>query len=126
MITIDGTVFNVPFKTLKRKANKLFKMAERAEDGHLEAQLIGTFYNFDLEFAQSLTNMGDYAALWDIINSAVVFHDVILPNENSGASFEAYFGDANDDIIKTVGVTNYYRNLTVSVIQRSPSEVPTP
>jgi hypothetical protein len=124
MITIDSVPYDIPFKMLKRHGNKLYKAGERTNDGNFQGELIGVYFNYDLEFGQSLNNVGVYNALWTKLNEAVIFHDVIIPNENGDASFEAYFGDTADDEVKQDGVTSYFRNLTVSIIQRGPSLVP--
>ena len=124
MITIDGTPFTTPHKTISRKFDQLYKYAERTEDGILHSELIGGFANYEMEFGQSLNDLADYAALYLKITEPTESHTVLIPNENGGAAFDAYFANVRDELVKIVGTTNYFRNLSCSVIAIAPSRTP--
>lgn len=124
-LTIDGTTYNLPLKVVNRTASSLFKIAERTADGHLHTETIGWFYNFDVEVGMSANNVTDYAALWVKLTEPVESHEITMPNESGSLTFDCYFADINDTVMKwNEGGVNYFKNLSFSVIGISPARVP--
>jgi len=119
-ITIDSIAYDLPFKAIKRKADTLYKYAERTEDGVLHSELIGVYFNYDLEIGMSKYNVSDYAALYLKLTEPVETHTISLLS----TTFDCYFANINDEAVKIKGATNYFRNLSFSVIAISPSRVP--
>jgi hypothetical protein len=124
MITIDSTPFDLPIKTINRKADLLYKFAERTDDGVLHSELIGVYYNYDLEVGQSSNNTVDYAALWVKLTEAVESHYVVMPDEDGTKSFWCYFANIKDEVKVWKADQNYFRNLSFSVIAISPAVTP--
>jgi hypothetical protein len=122
-ITIDSTMYDIPIKVVNRKADTLYKYAERTEDGVLHSELIGVYYNYDLECGMSANNVTDYAALWLKLTEPVESHTIVLPDESDTLTFDCYFANVRDEVTKT-GATNYFRNLSFSVIAISPARTP--
>lgn len=123
MIQIDGVTYNIPYKVVNRKAELLFKYAERTEDGVLHSELIGVYYNYDLQMGMSANNVSDYAALWVKLTEPVETHEIILPDESGTLTFDCYFAGIKDEVSHE-GATNYFRNLSFSVIAVSPARTP--
>ena len=122
-IVIDSTTYNVPLKVVTRKADFLYKYAERTEDGVLHSELIGVYYNFDVEVGMSTNNVTDYAALFLKLTEAVETHQITLQAPSSYTTFSCYFANVKDEVAKDKG-TPYFRNLSFSVIAISPARVP--
>ncbi len=123
-IVIDSITYAIPYKVVKRKADMLYKFAERTEDGTLHSELIGVYYNFDLEMGQSANNATDYTALWIKLTEPVESHEVTLPDETAdGLTFDAYFANITDEVVKEE-TPNRFRNLSFSVIAISPARTP--
>ena len=123
-IIIDSTSYDVPVLSLKRSADILDKYAERTENGVLHRELIGVYFNYKLKLGQTL-NKSVYDALWTKLTEAVEFHTVTVPNEDGyDYTFTAYFAGVGDEleIIKATG--NFWRDLTVNFIAKSPAIVP--
>jgi hypothetical protein len=118
-IVIDSTTYDVPLKVINRKSESLFKYAERTEDGILHSELIGIYFNYDLEVGMSKNNVSAYAALYLRLTEPVETHEVVI----LGDTFNCYFAGIRDEVAKT-GATNYFRNLSFSVIAISPARVP--
>jgi hypothetical protein len=118
-IVIDSTTYNVPVKVINRKADMLYKFAERTEDGVLHSELIGIYYNYDFSVGMSLNNATDYAALFVKLTQAVNSHTITV----LGTTFDCYFANIKDEVAKT-GSTNYFRDLSFSVIAISPALTP--
>lgn len=126
-ITIDGTTYNIGIKVVNRKVDTLDKYAERTEDGVLQREIIGVYYNFDAECAMSRNNVADYAALFLKLSEPTEFHTIAdAPGAPSGfGTFECYFANIRDEAYKWKNDgTQYFRNLSFSVIARSPARTP--
>ena len=92
-IIIDSITYSVPFVSLTRTADPLDKYAERTEDGNLHRELIGIYFNYQMQFGAPTTSaeLSAYQALWAKITEATEFHTVTLPDELGDYEFEAYF-----------------------------------
>ncbi len=130
MITIDGENFNVPLLSIKETADFLDKYAERTEDGVLQREIIGVYYNYQLTFGRpiSTTDITEYANLWLKLTEPVPFHDVTVPDVNSTGdtlTFTAYFAGVSHEIRKAKpSAAAFWKNLTVNFISKSPSRTP--
>lgn len=120
MITIDGVVYNVPVISLKRSADFLDKFAERTIDGKLHRELIGVYYNYQIQFGRAPT-IAAYNALWDKLTEPEEFHTVIVPDEEGTRTFSAYFSNIKDEMVRWSDDGNYFKRLTVNFIARQPA-----
>lgn len=119
MIEIDGTAYNVPVLKLARKAEFLDKFAQRTEDGGLERELIGVYFNYQLELGGTL-DVAAYAALWDKLTEPVEFHTLRLPAESGWLTFTAYVAGVADELLRQ-GAAHHFTGLTVEFIAKSPA-----
>jgi hypothetical protein len=120
MITIDGTEYNVPIVSLKRKAEFLDKYAERTVDGKLHRELIGMYVNYNIQFGTG-ADVAEYAALWEKITEPEEFHDVIIPDGDGTHSFEGYFSNISDKMFRYKDPQAFYKELTLNIISRDPT-----
>lgn len=125
MVIIDGVKFNIPIVSLKRKGQFLDKYAKRTEDGNLQRKLIGVFYNYSLKLGRS-TTIGDaeYQRLWNKLTEPVEYHTVTVPGGDGTYTFTAYFSDVSDELMAQHAQENYWQNLTVDFIAKSPARKP--
>lgn len=121
MIVIDGITYDVPVVSVKRTADFLDKYAERTEDGVLHRELIGVYFNYQLQFGSNGVSPTEYAALWTKLTEPVEFHTVTVPDESGDFTFTAYFANVSDEIRKTTGAANFWKNLTVNFIAKAPA-----
>jgi hypothetical protein len=118
-IVIDSTTYAIPLKAVSRKADMLYKFAERSEDGVLHSEPIGVYVNYDCEAGMSANNVSDYAALFLKLSEPVSSHTITI----LGNTFDCYFAGVKDEVVKD-GATPYFRNLSFAVIAISPTVVP--
>lgn len=125
-IVIDSTTYNIPILSIKRKAEFLDKYAERTEDGILHRELIGVYFNYELQFGRTGA-LSDYANLWAKLTEATEFHTVTVPDFNGTGGqyqFQAYFSSVSDELRKESATQTFWKNLTVNFIAKSPELVP--
>ncbi|MDD4390584.1 MAG: hypothetical protein PHW03_07260 [Eubacteriales bacterium] len=120
MIKIDGKTYNVPVVSIKRKADFLDKYAERNEEGDLLRELIGVYFNYQLQFGKT-TDTEEYEKLWDKLTEPIEFHTVTVPDESGDYTFKAYFSNVGDEIRKQAATKNYWRSLTVNFTAKTPA-----
>lgn len=120
MVIVDGEAYDIPVIGLSRKADFLDKFAERTESGDLERELIGVFFNYQLQLGTTYDTT-EYARLWDKLTEPVEFHTVTVPDEDGSYTFIAYFSNVGDELRTSENSKNYWQNLTVNFTAKSPA-----
>ncbi len=122
MLYIDGIGYKIDVLSVKRTADFLDKYAERTENGDLERELIGVYFNYKLQLGPGIDRT-EYARLWDKITEPVEFHEVTVPDEDGDYTFTAYFSNVADELLRKVAEKNYWKNLTVNFIAKKPARI---
>jgi len=120
MIKIDGIDYNVPIASLTRTADFLDKFAERTADGVLHRDLIGVYYNYEIEFGRA-PSMAEYTLLYQKLTEPEEFHTITLPDEDGDLTFSGYVSGIRDELIRIRGSERYWMKLSCSVVAQSPS-----
>lgn len=124
-IIVDGTYFDIPLVSLKRRADFLDKYAERPEDGDLLRELIGVYYNFDLTVGTS-SDFGDtdYDFFWDFMTRPVPFMEFSLPVKNGYYNFRGYISSVSDEYKKILSNEAEFTGFTCKMTAKRPARVP--
>ena len=122
MMYIDGIGYKIDVLSVKRTADFLDKYAERTENGDLERELIGVYFNYKLQLGPGIDRT-EYARLWDKLTEPVEFHEVTVPDEDGDYTFTAYFSNVADELLRKVAEKNYWKNLTVNFIAKKPARI---
>ena len=122
MLHIDGIGYKIDVLSVKRTADFLDKYAERTENGDLERELIGVYFNYKLQLGPGIDRT-EYARLWDKLTEPVEFHEVTVPDEDGDYTFTAYFSNVADELLRKVAEKNYWKNLTVNFIAKKPARI---
>lgn len=124
LIIIDGEpAYEVPLKKVTIKADALDKYAERTVDGDLRREMIGVYYNYELEFASGYKFPEEYKRLWAKITEAEEFHTITLWDENGPLTFEGYFANPQNEMLRIKNGVTYWKSMTVSVVAKKPTKV---
>jgi len=123
LIIIDSVTYGVPIKKLTIKADALDKYAERTVDGDLHREMIGIYYNYEIEFASGYKFPDEYKLLWDKITEAEEFHEITLWDENGTHTFDGYFANPQNEMLRIKDGTTYWKSRTVSVVSKKPTKV---
>lgn len=124
-IIVDGTYFDIPMVSLKRSADFLDKYAERTEDGVLQRELIGVYYNYTLTVGTS-SDFGDtnYDAFWDKMTEPVEFHQISVPTNNGYYTFTGYISSVSDEYEKILDNEATFTGFTCKFTAQSPARTP--
>lgn len=124
-IYIDGTYFDVPLTKVKRKAPALDKYANRNEAGDLEREMIGVYFNYEMELGDEIDfPSGVYQSLHTKLTQATPFHTITLPEYSGSTTFTAYASETDDEWDRVTKNRVYYKNLTFKFIAKSPRYTP--
>lgn len=124
-ISVDGTYFDIPMVSLKRTADFLDKYAERSEDGDLQRELIGVYYNYTLTVGSS-TAFGetDYDDFWDKMTEPVEFHEISIPTRSGNYVFTAYISSVSDEYEKILNNKAEFKGFTCKFTAKKPARTP--
>ena len=122
MLYIDGIGYKIDVLSVKRTADFLDKYAERTENGDLERELIGVYFNYKLQLGPGV-DRAEYARMWDKLTEPGEFHEVTAPDEDGDYTFTAYFSNVADELLRKVAEKNYWKNLTVNFIAKKPARI---
>lgn len=127
MIIIDGITYDVNIVSLDETCDFLDKYAERTENGKLQRELIGCYFNQRLVFGAPVTTAErtEMAALWNKLTEATEFHEVTVPDEDGiSFTFNAYFANVTRSLRKEVNAKTFWQNMTVNFIAEEPAITP--
>ena len=116
--SIDGTTYAVPIIEMQRKGDILDLTARRREDGVLERDVIGTYYNFSIKIGFIRDNTVR-KNLWEKLTEPVASHNIQLPGQDE--AFEGYFGSVKDDVIVITDNGILTKGLSFNVVCTNPS-----
>ena len=123
IVTVDGTSYDVrvPAGGLKRSFQVLDgENAGRTLSGRMVRDIIGTFYNYELQIYPIVGKYSDYDALYRVLSAPDDSHMVILPYGQETLTFEAYVTSGQDTLSRKTAKESYWTGLTVQFIAMEP------
>lgn len=126
LLTIDGHQFDVMLIKINRTADILDKYAYRTIDGDLKREIIGTYYNYSLEFAYN-DDPEKYDSLWERLTAPEAFHNITIVNTKNVITFTGYIASVKDEIIyanPNNGMERKFKGLSCDLIAKLPSRRP--
>jgi hypothetical protein len=119
-VMIDGLTYEVPFIDVVRKADVLDKYAERTADGVLHREVVGVYYNYEINWGTT-ENMDEYNRLWDKLTEPTAFHEITVPGSNGNYTYTGYISSVADKLRRTLNGVNYWSGLTAHFIAQAPA-----
>ena len=119
-IYIDGVFYHVPVLSCKRKADFLWKYAERTEDGEHVGEMLGVYFNYTLKIGE-IVDQYEYNRFYSKITEKKEYHEVSMPDANGSMfTFKAYFSKITDEVKKSRNGRNIFKDLKVEFIAKVP------
>lgn len=123
LFTVDGTSYNVkvPVKGLKRSFDILDgPNAGRMLSGLMTRDIIGTYYNYELQIERNNASLEEYDRLYQALSAPVDYHIVSFPYGQSVLTFQAYVTKGSDNLFRQSFGKNYWAGLTVQFVAMEP------
>ena len=126
VVSIDGIYYNVriPENGIKRS----FSIADtdnagRLLDGTMVRDIVGTYYNYTVQFDTQLLSYEEYDRLYDQLSAPCEYHTITVPYGQDRITFHAYVTSGNDTL-RTVKGGNKWTGLSINFIAMAPYHTP--
>lgn len=125
--TVDGIEYNVLVTSLSRSGKvKESKLSGDVKSGNRFRDIIGTYYNYEMEIGTDRLSPADYDALYEVLTAPVESHTVALPYGRNGTmEFEAYVQQVDDDLKRDADAARMWAGMTVTFYAKRPQRRPT-
>lgn len=127
MIQIDGKTYNVliPRDGLSRSGQILDgDNAGRLQTGHMERDIIGTYYNYTLQIDTKGLSVSEYDELYEILTAPVDYHDITMPYGQGTITFQAYISGVEDKLLYIEDTHTLWGGMTVTFVAMAPRRTP--
>lgn len=98
--------------------------AGRTMDGAMKRDIIGTYYNFNLELTSDYSDLEQYDALYEVITAPVDSHTITMPYGQGTITFEAYVANVTDNLLHRRERFSKWNNMKVNFIAMEPQRRP--
>lgn len=121
-IYIDGQYYNVPITKVKRKANKIWKYADRTEEGIHVGEILGIYYNFTITIGD-IHDADEYDRFYSDITSSKAYRTVKMPSAEGGRdfTFTCYLDSVSDEIARSYKGKNIKKGLSFQMVTKEPA-----
>lgn len=121
-IVMDGVTYStIHVRSIKRNFAVLDgPNATRMQNGSMQRDIIGTFYNYSMEIDADAASRSDYDTFYETISAPVNSHTIVVPYAQTTLTFEAYVANGSDDLKLMEPAANRWGNLSFNFIAMAP------
>lgn len=98
--------------------------AGRTMDGAMQRDIVGTYYNYNMELTSDYSDLSEYDALYEVLSAPVDSHTIVVPYGQGMLAFEAYVANGNDELLHKRDTFNKWQNLSVNFVAMKPQRRP--
>lgn len=98
--------------------------AGRTMDGAMRRDIIGTYYNYNMELTSDYSDLSEYDKLYEVLSAPVDSHTIIVPYAQGTLEFTAYVANGTDNLLHKRPTFNKWNNLTVNFVAMKPQRRP--
>ena len=125
-ITLDGKTYSTLHVT---KLTRTFSVldgenAGRVMSGGMQRDIIGTFYNYQVEIDPDAANRDEYDEFFWAISAPMDSHSLAVPFGQTLYIFEAYVTQGQDELTAMEPAANRWENLSFNFIAMEPARTP--
>ncbi len=124
VVFIDGRRFNVsiPEGGITRNFEIVdTDKAGRLINGEMQRDIIGTYYNYSIEFRTDNLSLDEYDSFYDIISAPEDYHTITVPYGQTTHTYKAYVTNGSDVLQKIDGHGNKWEGIKVNFIATAPA-----
>lgn len=123
LVIIDGHNYNlfIPAGGITRS----FSVADsdnagRLANGEMVRDIIGTYYNYTIQFETGYLSDAEYTSLYNVLSAPVDSHVITVPYNQETLTFNAYVTSGRDTLKTARGGRNKWQGLSVDFIAMAP------
>ena len=98
--------------------------AGRVMSGGMQRDVIGTYYNYQVEIDPDAASRAEYDAFYRAISAPVDSHTLIVPFGQTTLTFQAYVTQGQDELTMMENSANRWENLSFNFIAMNPERTP--
>lgn len=98
--------------------------AGRTMDGAMRRDIIGTYYNYNMELTSDYSDLSEYDKLYEALSAPVDSHAIVVPYAQETLEFQAYIANGTDNLLHKRPAFNKWNNLTVNFVAMKPQRRP--
>lgn len=98
--------------------------AGRTMDGAMRRDIIGTYYNYNMELTSDYSDLSEYDKLYEALSAPVDSHAIVVPYAQETLEFQAYVANGTDNLLHKRPAFNKWNNLTVNFVSMKPQRRP--
>mgnify|MGYP006865371615 FL=1 len=98
--------------------------AGRTMDGAMRRDIIGTYYNYNMELTSDYSDLSEYDKLYEVLSAPVDSHTIVVPYAQGTLEFKAYVANGTDNLLHKRPAFNKWNNLTVNFVAMKPQRRP--
>lgn len=127
LVSIDGIYYDlmIPENGIKRS----FSIADtdnsgRLLNGAMVRDIIGTYYNYTIQFETKYMSDNDYDDLFNKLSAPVDYHTITVPYGQGTQTFEAYVTSGSDTLCSAKNGRNKWQGLSIDFVAMKPYYTP--
>ena len=126
VFTVDGVEYpNVNVISLERTFAVMDgENAGRTMDGAMRRDIIGTYYNYNMELTSDYSDLSEYDKLYEVLSAPVDSHTIVVPYGQGTLALEAYVANGDDELLHKRDTFNKWQNLSVNFVAMKPQRRP--
>ena len=126
VFTVDGVEYpNVNVISLERTFAVMDgENAGRTMDGAMRRDIIGTYYNYNMQLTSDYSDLSEYDKLYEVLSAPVDSHTIMVPYGQETLTFEAYVANGNDSLLHKRPTFNKWNDLTINFVAMKPQRRP--
>lgn len=127
VVLIDGKDYGiiVPQGGIKRSFNVLdSNKSGRLSNGEMQRDIIGTYYNYSIQFISRANSKHKYDELYEVLSSPEDYHSITVPYAQEMLTFQAYVTSGTDSLKKITKQGNEWDGITVNFVATKPKRRP--
>lgn len=127
VVLIDGKDYGltIPQGGIKRSFSVLdSSKSGRLSNGEMQRDVIGTYYNYSIQFKCSTNSLKIYDEMYEVLSSPQDSHSITVPYGQEILTFQAYVTSGEDNLKKISKLGNEWSGLTVNFIATKPKRRP--
>lgn len=126
VFSVDGVEYpNVNVISLERTFAVMDgENAGRTMDGSMQRDVIGTYYNYNMELTSDYSDLTEYDKLYEVLSAPVDSHTIVVPYGQGTLTFTAYVANGNDNLIHKRPNFNKWDSLSINFVAMKPQRRP--
>lgn len=122
---MDGVGYQMLVSALSRSSTVLDgEEAGRVMSGHMERDIIGTYYNYSAQITALSRYLNEYDSFYESVTAPIDSHAMTFPYGTQTISLDAYVAAASDKLTRVSNGHYYWSGLSLDFVAMRPARTP--